>query len=105
MIRHIGSTELPSVPAALVREALFLIATANAQTQQSARIAQAFDLHAQLPLSESANTLMANGDRLSITALNSETRSLIALLDTQRTIALPAPEQLDNLIQSTRLVP
>ncbi len=105
VIRHIDATELPPVPAALVREALFMIATANAQTPESACIAHAFDLDAQLPSSHSATPGMANGDTLAFTALNHEIQSLIALLDTPGTAALPAPEQLDNLIQSARLMP
>ena len=105
VIRHIGSTELPPVPAALVREALFMIATANAQTPESAHIAQAFDLHAQLTSSQSATPAMANADRLAIAALNNEIQSLIALLDTPGTATLPAPDQLDNLIQSARRMP
>ncbi len=105
VIRHIDATELPPVPAALVREALFMIATANAQTPESACIVHAFDLDAQLPSSHSATPGMANGDTLAFTALNHEIQSLIALLDTPGTAALPAPEQLDNLIQSARLMP
>ena len=105
VIRQIGCTELPPVPEALVREALFMIATANSQTPESARVAQAFDLDAQLPASQSATPSMMNGDTLAITALNHEIQSLMALLDTPGAAALPAPEQLDNLIQSARLIP
>ena len=105
VIRHIGSAELPPVPAALLREALFIIATAKAQTPESACIAQAFDLDKQLPLVQAATPELAIGETLAIAVLNDEIQSLIAVLDTPGTTTLPAPAQLDNLIRSASPVP
>ena len=105
VIRHIGSTELSPVPVALVREALFIIATAKSQTPESACIAQAFDLDTQLPSEPAPPPAMATGEIRAIVAVGDELRSLIALLDTPGTAALPLPAQLDNLIRSTSLFP
>ncbi|CAM8658747.1 HATPase_CheA-like domain containing protein [Oxalobacteraceae bacterium] len=105
VIRHVGSTELPPVPASLVREALFMIATANAQTPESACIAQAFELDTQLPSTHAAAPTPATGEVLAIAAVRAEVQSLITLLDTPGATALPAPAQLDNLIRSASPVP
>ena len=100
VIRHVGSTELPPVPAPLVREALFVIATANAHTPESVCIAQAYELDTQLPSAHAAPSTLATGEVLAIAAVRDEVHSLIALLDTPGVAALPAPVQLDNLIRS-----
>jgi chemosensory pili system protein ChpA (sensor histidine kinase/response regulator) len=105
VIRHIGSTELPPVPAVLVREALFMIATAKAQTPESACIVQAFDLDNQLPFAHAPNPALVTGDAIAITAVSDEIKSLIAVLDTPGMAVLPTPAQLDNLIQSASPVP
>jgi HPt (histidine-containing phosphotransfer) domain-containing protein len=108
VIRHVGSTELPPVPAPLVREALYVIATANAQTPESVCIAQAYELDTQLtqlPSAHAATPTLATGDVLAIAAVRDEVQSLITLLDTPGVNALPTPAQLDNLIQSASFVP
>lgn len=105
VIRHIGSTGLPPVPAALVREALFIIATANVQTPESACVAQAFDLDTQLPSVQAAAPALAIGDPLASTAASHEITLLITLLDAPGLAALPAPEQLDQLIRATSPIP
>jgi chemotaxis protein histidine kinase CheA/ActR/RegA family two-component response regulator len=105
VIRHIGSTDLPPVPSALVREALFMIATANSQTTESACVAQAFDLCNQLSSTQGAASTMPTIDPMVITSVADEIQSLIALLDTSGTAALPAPAQLDHLIRLTNAIP
>jgi chemotaxis protein histidine kinase CheA/ActR/RegA family two-component response regulator len=105
VIRHVGSTELPPVPAPLVREALFVIATANAHTPESVCIAQAFELDTQLPSAQAAPSTLATGEVLAIAAVRDEVQSLITLLDTPGATALPASAQLDNLIRSASPVP
>ncbi len=105
VIRHIGSTELPPLPAVLVREALFIIATANAQTPESACIAQAFDLDNQLAFTHVPAPALATGEAIAIAAVSDEIKSLVGLLDTPGMAVLPTPAQLDNLIQSASLVP
>ena len=105
VIRHIGSTELPPVPSALVREALFMIATANSQTAESACIAQAFDLCNQLSSTQAAASPRTTVDLIAITSVGDEIQSLIALLDTPGTAALPTPAQLDHLIRFAHRIP
>lgn len=105
VIRHVGSTELPPVPAPLVREALFVIATANAHTPESVCIAQAFELDTQLPSAHAVPSTLATCEVIAIAAVRDEVQSLIALLDTPGVAALPAPAQLDNLIRSASPVP
>lgn len=105
VIRHVGSTELPPVPAPLVREALFVIATANAHTPESVCIAQAFELDTQLPSAQAVPPAQATGEVLAIEAVRDEVQSLITLLDTPGATALPASAQLDNLIRSASPVP
>ncbi|MEO0315172.1 MAG: hypothetical protein RI928_1628 [Pseudomonadota bacterium] len=105
VIRHIGSTVLPAIPPALVREALFIIATAKAHTLESASIVQAFDIDAQLPSIQIMGAETAIHDPLAIAAVGDEIQSLIALMDTPGITALPTPAQLDKLIRCTSLVP
>ena len=105
VIRQIGSTVLASIPPSLVREALFLIATANEHTSESADIVHAFDLDAQLPSMQIAETKSVMRDTLAIAAVVDEIQSLIVLLDAPGAVALLTPAQLDNLIRCTSLVP
>ena len=117
VIRHLGSAGSLPVPAALVREALFVVATASVHTTESAAVAQAFDLVSQLPSGDAAGQLadqvaaevVALGNPLTnplaIKAVSDEIKALIACLDATGRSDLPTPAQLDALIALGRELP
>jgi len=117
VIRHLGSAGSLPVPATLVREALFAVATASVHTTESAAVAQAFDLVSQLPSGDAAGQLadqvaaevMAAGNPLTnplaIKAVSDEIKALIACLDVTGRSDLPTPAQLDALIALGRELP
>ena len=113
VIRHIGPTGSLPVPAALVREALFAIATASVHTTESTAVVQAFALASQLPsqlpsgdaAGPTAAQLLAAVDPLAIKAVSDETRALIVSLDTPGRSDLPAPAELDPLIDACKQLP
>lgn len=113
VIRHIGPTGSLPVPAALVREALFAIATASTHTTESNAVAQAFELASQLPsvdmasheASQDLGQVTATADPLTVKAIGDEIKALIASLDTPGRSDLPKPAQLEPLIGLCRRLP
>ena len=133
VIRHLGPTGSLPVPAALVREALFAIATASVHTTESAAVVRTFELASQLTSGDASgratdhhagavrvdgNTDVTAGvadeilvsdnpltNLLVVKALNDEIKTLIASLDVLGRSDLPTPPQLEVLIAVGRALP
>ena len=126
VIRHLGPTGSLPVPGALIREALFAIATASVHTIESAAVVRAFELASQLASGDAAVQVAdqvagevagnvagkftagaafeipAADNPLTkppaVKALSDEIKTLMASLDAPGRSDLPTPPQLDVLI-------